>query len=200
MRLGIDLDGVVADFNSGWTAIHRAEFGSEILPEQVLTWDGLAELAGFDSMREFWAWASPKDDRPSIFRHLDPYPGAIESLHRLRRTGHDIVIVTTKPRWAVADTFRWLADHGVPTTEVHITDDKHLVDCDVYLDDSPFKLEDYLRHRADRAICRFVRPWNDPLDGVVDVHDWDDFVEVVATVTSATPSGPEALAPSTPRQ
>ncbi len=180
MRLGIDLDGVVTDFNTGWTKIHREEFGSDVTPDDVVTWDCLAELGGFRDMREFWRWASPKEHRPSIFRHLDPYPDAIETLHELRRLRHEVVIVTTKPGWAVPDTFRWLADHDVPTNEVHIIDDKHLVDCDVYLDDSPFKLDDYAAHRADRLICRYVRPWNAPLAGVVDVDGWAAFADVVA--------------------
>ncbi len=32
MRLGIDLDGVVADFNAGWMQMHADEFGTELVP------------------------------------------------------------------------------------------------------------------------------------------------------------------------
>ena len=179
LRLAIDLDGVVADFNAGWIRLHDQEFGSGLDPAMVQTWDGLADLAGFSDMRAFWAWAKGSDERPSIFRHLDPYPGALDTLRRLRRAGHEIVIVTTKPEWAVSDTFRWLADHEMPTREVHISDDKYLVDCDVYLDDSPHVLPGLLEHRSDRTICRFVRPWNRPLEGALDVNDWDEFHAIV---------------------
>lgn len=179
MRLGIDLDGVVADFNAGWIRLHRDEFGSELRPEMVQTWDGLHELAGFADMRAFWRWARGNDERPSIFRHLDPYPDALETLHRLDRAGHDIVIVTTKPRWARVDTLRWLADHDLPTAEVHMTDVKHSVACDVYLDDAPHVLHELVRHRGSSTICRFVRPWNEPLAGTVEVASWDDFHTIV---------------------
>lgn len=179
MRLGIDLDGVVADFNAGWIKLHGDEFGSDLNPEMVTTWDGLHELGGFADMRAFWRWARGTGQRPSIFRHLDVYPDALDTLRTLDRAGHQIVIVTTKPKWARADTLRWLADHELPTGEVHMIDDKHRVGCDVYLDDSPHVLSSLVRHRADALICRFVRPWNEPVEGTIDVATWSDFHRLV---------------------
>ena len=87
MRLGIDLDGVVCDFNAGWMRLHMAEFGSELKPEMVVSWDNLHELGGFADMPAFWRWAQGNADRPSIFRHLEPYPEALETLHALRDAG-----------------------------------------------------------------------------------------------------------------
>ncbi len=179
MRLGIDLDGVVADFNAGWMQLHAAEFGSELTADMVDSWDGLHRLGGFPDMGEFWRWARGGENRPSIFRHLEPYPTAIDSLRLLRKRGHRIVIVTTKPNWARVDTFRWLADHDLPTTEVHLADRKWEVSCDVYLDDAPHVLRELVEHRSDRSICRFVRQWNRPVDGTVDVTAWAQFVDHV---------------------
>ena len=175
MRLGIDLDGVVADFNAGWMRLHADEFGSNLHTDMVDSWNGLHHLGGFDDMRAFWSWAAPKEHRRSIFRHLEPYPGAVDSLHALRDEGHRIVIVTTKPHWAHTDTLRWLADHEIPTAEIHMTDHKYEVDCDAYLDDAPHVLEELAKHRAGALICRYIRPWNQPVAGTVDVTDWDEF-------------------------
>lgn len=186
MRLGIDLDGVVADFNAGWIRLHRDEFGSDLHPDMVVTWDGLHTLGGFADMRAFWRWARGSAERPSIFRHLDPYPDALETIDRLERAGHDIVIVTTKPSWARSDTLRWLADHAIPTDEIHITDRKSNVACDVYLDDSPHVLPELAEHRADATICRFVRPWNSPIAGVHDITSWAEFHRIV---TEHSPPG-----------
>lgn len=179
LRLGIDLDGVVCDFNAGWMELHKAEFGSDLGPEMVVTWDNLHELGGFADMDAFWRWAQATDDRPSIFRHLQPFPSAVETLHALRDAGHRIVIVTAKPRWAIADTLRWIADHDLPTEEIHIQYRKHTVPCDVYLDDSPLVLPELLRHRPKATVCRMVRPWNVPVEGVVDIADWVEFCEFV---------------------
>jgi len=186
MRLGIDLDGVVCDFNSGWMELHQAEFDSELAPEMVVAWNNLHELGGFADMRAFWAWAQGNADRPSIFRHLEPFADAVDTMRTLRDDGHRIVIVTAKPRWAISDTLRWIADHDLPTEEIHIRYQKHTVDCDVYLDDSPIVLPDLLAHRPHATVCRMVRPWNTPLEGAQDISDWRQFHSLVMSL----PGGP----------
>ncbi len=183
LRLAIDLDGVVADFNGGWMARYNEAFGADLSPDLVQFWDGLYELTHFADMRAFWRWARDHGSH-SVFRHLEPYPDALPSLRRLFESGHDIVIVTAKPDWAIHDTFEWLAEHAVPTREVHVTEEKYRVDCDVYLDDSPYQVPELVEHRGDRAVCRFVRAWNEPVAGAIDVVDWSDFERVVGEVSN----------------
>lgn len=182
LRLGIDLDGVVADFTKGWMGFYNREFGTNLTVADSVSWDGLTELTHFDSMGEFWDWASDLDGR-SLFWHLETFPGAVEALHELADEGHHIAILTAKPEFAVHDTFEWLAKHRLPTTEVHILEDKWLVDCDVYLDDSPEVLPRLVDYRGDRLICRFVRPWNTETPGTVAVRGFDEFREVVSRLT-----------------
>jgi 5'(3')-deoxyribonucleotidase len=174
VRLGIDLDGVVADFNAGWMQRYNEAFGTELEPSMVQFWDGLFSLTHFRDMDGFWEWARTHGSH-SFFRHLEPYPDALPTLGELEAEGHDIVVITAKPRWAVHDTLAWLAEVQLPTREVHITDDKWTVDCDVYLDDSPYVVPDYVAKRPDRVVCRFVRPWNEPVEGARDVRSWDGF-------------------------
>lgn len=183
LRLGIDLDGVVADFNAGWIERYNAEFDAELLPEHVDVWDAPTTLTHFLDMREFWRWAArsghaPNGDGASIFRILEPYHGAVEALGRLARR-HRVVIVTTKPRFAIHDTFAWIAEHRIPTTEVHIVDDKASVRCDVYLDDADHNLERLRGEHPDATVVRFVRPWNRPHDGILDIVDWVGFEQLV---------------------
>lgn len=181
LRLGIDLDGVVADFNAGWIERYNAEFGSEVPLDAVQAWDGLHTMTHFSNNREFWAWAQGHGGG-SIFRHLDLYQGAHETLEALTEDGHQIVVVTSKPRWAVHDTFAWLADKRIPTREVHIIEEKGKVPCDIYLDDAPHQVRRLVGARPEATVCRFVRPWNDPIEGAIDVHSWGDFRRVVATL------------------
>ncbi len=177
MRLGIDLDGVVADFNTAWIARYNAEFGTDVQRADVVSWAAMVDLTHFPGMDEFWAWCADGEDG-SVFRHLGTYPGALESLERLSRN-HDIVILTTKPDWAIPDTFAWLSDQRIPTREVHMLNDKWRVPCDVYLDDAPHQLEALVRERPNATVCRFVRPWNEPLFGARDIHDWNEFEALV---------------------
>jgi 5'(3')-deoxyribonucleotidase len=179
MRLGIDLDGVVADFNGGWIGRYNTQFAAGLSLDAVRHWGGILDVTHFADMAEFWAWARHQDGA-SIFRYLEPYPGALEALHRLERAGHEIVILTFKPDWALPDTFSWLGEHRVPTREVHVTDHKHLVACDVYLDDAPHQLKRIGAVRPQSTTCRFVRPWNRPIPGTIDVVRWGEFEELVA--------------------
>ncbi len=181
MRLGIDLDGVVADFTSGWITRYNQQFGTTIPVEAVTVWDGLHELTHFPDMEAFWDWAKGHGGG-SLFRHLDTFDGAIEALERLQRE-HDVVILTTKPDWAVHDTFAWLAEKRIPTKEVHILHRKWRVPCDVYLDDAPHQISAIHEHRPEAAVCRFVRPWNGPISGVHDVHNWGQFLSLVGRLS-----------------
>lgn len=178
MRLGIDLDGVVANFTQGWMYFYNREFGTELVAEDSQRWHDLVDLTHFDEIDQFWDWSSDLDGR-SVFWHLEPFPGAIEAVQSLAEAGHRIVIVTTKPHFAAQDTHEWIETHGIPTSEIHILEDKWLVDCDVYLDDGPYVLPGLVEHRPNSTVCRYVRPWNQPVPGAVDIHNFDEFRKVV---------------------
>ncbi|MEX0700429.1 MAG: hypothetical protein WD354_11930 [Acidimicrobiia bacterium] len=180
MRLGIDLDGVVADFNRGWIDRYNRQYGTELPFDAVQSWDAIPHLTHFEDMGVFWDWARDHDGH-TLFHHLETYPGALEALEALDRVGHDIVILTTKPDWAISDTYTWLGEHRIKTREVHILEDKWRVDCDVYLDDAPHNLRNLVAKRPDRVVCRFVRPWNSPIEGANDIIDWPEFVQSVAS-------------------
>jgi 5'(3')-deoxyribonucleotidase len=184
LRIGVDLDGVVADFVSGWVRRYNTEFGTRLRVHDAVGWDAAAELTHFSSMGEFWRWARcAGPDGRSLFRDLPRYPGAVDGLRELQRLGH-VVVLTSKPQWAVADTLAWLGELNLPLREVHVTTDKAAVDCRVYLEDSPEQLADLRRRRPDAVVCRWVRPWNHAMDGCLDVDSWADVHVVMRELAS----------------
>ena len=187
MRLGIDLDGVVANFTQGWMNLYNKQFGTDLRFEDSLVWGDMLMLTHFSDMDEFWEWSSDHGGH-SLFWYLEPFPGAVEALHSLSEDGHHIVILTMKPDFAIDDTHRWIERHRVPTDEVHILEDKWRVDCHVYLDDSPEVLPELARHRPDRTVVRYVRPWNRPVDGVVDVAGFEEFQDLVSGLARDSPA------------
>ncbi len=178
MRLGIDLDGVVANFTKGWMAFYNDQFGTRLAESDSKSWGDLVNLTHFQHIDEFWEWSSDLDGR-SVFWHLEPFPGAVEALRSLVDQGHQIVVLTTKPEFAVTDTYAWIERHRIPAAEVHILEEKWLVDCQVYLDDGPHVLPGLVKHRPESTVCRYVRPWNRPVAGAIDVESFDDFTAVV---------------------
>jgi 5'(3')-deoxyribonucleotidase len=177
LRLGIDLDGVVADFNTGWMKRYNSQFGTDLHHSQVIGWDGLHRLTHFASMDEFWAWAQLGEG--SIFRDLPVFDGAVETIAQLA-TQHRIVIISSKFDWAISDTLAWLSEKRVLAREIHFVWDKTTVPCDVYLEDAPHNLEALVAAHPDALVCRMVRSWNRPVDGATDVESWQQFGELVA--------------------
>lgn len=178
MRLGIDLDGVVANFTKGWMDFYNREFGTDFSVADSKRWNDLVDLTHFTDIGEFWEWSSNLDGH-SVFWHLEPFAGAVEALRDLADEGHSIVIITTKPKFAERDTQEWIERHGVPADEVYILEDKWLIECEVYLDDGPHVLPRLVANRPDATVCRYIRPWNEPVEGVVDVADFGGFRSVV---------------------
>lgn len=186
LRVAVDLDGVVADFAGGWIARYNAEFGTDLQVADAVEWHAGSRLTHFGSPRLFWRWArSAGEGGTSLFRGLPPYPGAVDGLRELQRLAH-VVVLTTKPGWAVPDTLSWLGELALPLREVHITDDKPSVAAAVYVEDSPDQLAALRRGRPGAVVCRWVRPWNAPVDGVVDVESWADVHVVVRELRRAT--------------
>ena len=112
MRLGIDLDGVVTNFTADWKRFYNKQIGTTFIFEDSKNWGDLVDLTHFQDINEFWARASDIDGH-SIFWHLDPFPGAIDTIRSLVDTGHQIVVITTKPSFAINDTHIWLERHRV---------------------------------------------------------------------------------------
>jgi 5'(3')-deoxyribonucleotidase len=187
LRLGIDLDGVVADFNVGWMERYNREFGTRLHHSQVVMWDGLQSLTHFGSMDEFWQWA--RSGPQSIFRDLPLIEGALEAMQRLAGD-HRIVIVSSKFDWAIPDTLAWLSEHRVPAREIHFVWDKTAVPCDVYLEDAPHNLEALVERRPGSLVCRMVRPWNRPVPGAHDVADWAEFEAAVGELAGRAQVAP----------
>jgi 5'(3')-deoxyribonucleotidase len=177
--VGIDMDGVLADFNTGWMTRYNREFGTALEASLVQRWDGLEDLTHFASMADFWDWA--RGEGRSTFRDAPALPGAIEAVNRIAER-HRLVIVSSKFAWAIPDSLAWLADHGVRAREVHFLWDKALADCDIYLDDAPHVLRHLVAMRPEAVVCRMVCAWNEPLPGCLDVASWDQFEAVVEQV------------------
>ena len=173
MRIGVDLDGVVANFTKGWTEQYKIEFGKEIPESDITNWGLSKPLTHFNTEQDFWNWA--KDiDGSSIFRNLKTYDDAIEVLIDLSLTGHEIVIISSKPWWSIHDTLMWLGENKIPSKEIHFTEDKWKVSCDVYIDDAPHQFESFVKNVPEKLILRFVRQYNRFVEGTVDLKSWEE--------------------------
>jgi len=140
--LGVDLDGVCADFYGGLRPIAAEWLGVavELLSPDVThglpEWD-LDRAGGSEQLHRF---AVVQRD---LFRRLDPFPGAPAVLRRLAARDVRIRIITHRlfikhfHREAVEQTTQWLEYHGIPYWDLCFMKDKAAVGANLYLEDSP---------------------------------------------------------------
>ena len=144
--LGVDLDGVVADFIAGLRKIAAEWVGRELsaLPLEVSygfpEW-GIRDRQDYDDLHRFAV------TQRELFKRLDPLPGAPAALRRISRRNVRIRIITHRlyikhfHEEAVLQTTQWLEHHGIPYWDLCFMRDKAAVGADLYLEDTPANVE-----------------------------------------------------------
>jgi 5'(3')-deoxyribonucleotidase len=144
--LGVDLDGVVADFYSGLRPIAAEWLGipADELPLEVsygLSEWGLDAVGGYEDLHRFAV------TQRELFRKLEPMPGAPAALRRISQDDVRIRIITHRlyvkyfHEQAVTQTTAWLEHHGIPYWDLCFMKDKAAVGADLYVEDSPANVE-----------------------------------------------------------
>ena len=140
--LGVDLDGVVANFYAGIRPIAAEWLG---VPIESLTPDpgygledwNLGSVGTYDDLHRFAV------TQRNLFRELTPMPGAAAGLRRLSQREIRIRIITHRlyikyfHQEAVQQTVAWLEHHGIPYWDLCFMKDKAAVGADLYIEDSP---------------------------------------------------------------
>lgn len=185
MRVGVDLDGVMADFDKAWIDRWNADHGMTLEYKQCDHWDSLVTLTGV-TYDEWWGWAESKHS--DLFLEADALPGAVKAVRTLAEDGHEICIVTAKPRWAAGHPSTWLQKHDVPYDEIHVTSKKWYVGVDVLIDDADHNIRDVLE-RTDYTHAIHMRLWpylqHGPMKEYTDNYryhyakTWTDALDVV---------------------
>ncbi len=141
--LGVDLDGVVADFAGGlksvaaeWLGVTAASLTDDI-SYGFREW-GLERGGGYDALHRFAV------KERELFARLAPMPGAPAALRRLSAIGDVRIRIITHRlyiHWfhkeAIRQTTEWLEHHGVPYWDICFMRDKAAVGANLYLEDSP---------------------------------------------------------------
>jgi uncharacterized HAD superfamily protein len=172
LNLGIDVDGVIRDHVTGLREVYLKDFpGHVVLP--VTAWDvSLFYPIGKD-IYDYWFRRRPLE----AFGFAPVYDGARVALQKLWRLGHRIHIITSQVKRIEDITVKWLHQNDIPYDSIHFTDAKHLVKCDLYVDDAPHNL--MALYEAGLNVVCFDRPWNQEVDWCHRVRTYDELVEIV---------------------
>jgi uncharacterized protein len=104
MRIGIDLDGVLADVVPAFLSWHNRIYGTNLTFDQVTDFD-LSKVWGGtheENIQKIMdCYESPE------FRAVQPVKGAIEAIQRLSNE-HELVIITARPTQVVDLSRMWV--------------------------------------------------------------------------------------------
>ncbi len=144
--LGVDLDGVCADFYGGlrvvaaeWLGVPIVQLTKEVsygLPEWPLNAAG-----GYEALHRFAV------TQRELFRKLEPLEGAPVVLRRLSVRDIRIRIITHRlfikyfHQEAVRQTIEWLDHYDIPYWDLCFMREKAAVGADLYIEDSPKNVE-----------------------------------------------------------
>jgi len=140
--IGVDLDGVCADFylRMRQIASEWLERPVEELPEEVsygLDEWGISGEGQYESLHRFAV------TQRELFRTMPMIPGARRYLRLPSDEGYRIRIITHRlfihyfHASAVQQTVEWLDSHGIPYWDLCFMKEKSQVGADIYIEDSP---------------------------------------------------------------
>ncbi len=166
--VGVDLDGVCADFYARMREIAAEWFECHIndLPVEVsygLSEWGITSHAQYESLHRF---AVTQRD---LFKSTPMIPGTRKYLRKLSNEGVRIRIITHRlfiqyfHGAAVSQTINWLDSNGIPYWDLCFMKDKDAVGADIYIEDSPTNIHN-LRQKGQYTIC-FANSTNRDISG-----------------------------------
>jgi len=173
--LGLDLDGVAADYVGGFRH-HVARVTGRSLESLPFPSDWSFAKSGWCESTAEYLDLHAQAVNAGMYRTMPVMPGARESLQRIHDKGTRIVVMTsrflpgTDPDQVMADTRHWIATHQIPVDDMQFIDDKRLCDADIYIEDAPHNINDL--REAGRHVIVFDQPYNKGVVGSERVEDW----------------------------
>lgn len=179
MRILCDLDDVLWDLVPRWTRWLYMEHGIRVEPEDVKTWD-IQDYYPTLTREQVFAPLF----HPHFFVNMEPVPGAVDAVRKLKADGHEFVVVTATHHKTAGPKIDELLRLFPMLTEndIVITGHKNWVDGTVLIDDSVRNVESFpwfsiLLARPHNADHKFSRPQNQ-----FRCDSWDDICERISEI------------------
>ncbi len=172
MRILCDLDGIVTDLLHKWLNAYNKDYPY------------FKQLTKYDVTEYIYNKISPIGrsmdhyiEQPGFFIDLPSLPGAISTLARLHKDGHEIYIVTSHSKYPGSAAEKiWWVNRNLPfidSNHIVITKDKHVVRGDILIDDTPEKLLSYKKAWPDAYLITIEYPFNKEVENIVDLYAKD---------------------------
>lgn len=129
---------------------------------------------------------------PDMMAKVEPYPGAVKTIQKLKHQGHKIYIVTKRPTKDKEMTIDWLHKNKIPYDGVALTQHQGKgpvavkFNLDFFVDDLEDNLYELYNAKARwrKGLFLMTRPWN--VDKYIDttkitrLDDWNGILKAVS--------------------
>lgn len=178
MRLGVDMDEVLADTLGKQLRVYNQHFGASLEPEHLNGCE-LLHIVPSDQQE----YAAQMMCQPGFFSDLQPMRGALDAMERLCRF-HDVYIVSAATEFpeSFQDKMRWIERYlpQIPTRRIVFCGEKSILDLDCLVDDTPSHFEGF---RGTGLL--FDAPHNRNEKGFMRVHGWQHAEAEIASLAEA---------------
>jgi 5'(3')-deoxyribonucleotidase len=173
MRIAVDIDNVVEDFQNGWAEEYVLWFDREPDPTRMGQWDALTTATHFETATQFWNWFQAAN----LWAKLPPVPGAQGGLEWMKAHPHvNFLFVTARPVHGELAS-RHLANRWNVPVEFRNDTSKHLAKADLWIDDSPAVLANL--HAHGKPAIRLERPWNEGAPATFSAPHWPGILDIL---------------------
>lgn len=181
--IAVDMDDVLAQWAERFVEWYNYDVPHAKISFDTLDIWRLEETVGHEAvlrMRSYLRY-------PNFYQDLEPVPGAIDGMKELIADGHDVLIVTSIPKFAglaYEGKQQWIRKH-MPFFDLDnflAVRRKDKVEADFLLDDAPHNIEAFRKKPNARGAFVFDRPWNrkiEPGFRCRRVDSWPDFVRKI---------------------
>lgn len=189
MHIAVDFDDVVLDFVAGVCDTVSRDFGVKVCPNDITSWQFGQFLDKYIG-QDWWSWL---EEHAWLWgEKFKPVPGALGGLEKLRRDGHRVELLTSKPAWAEDQVWVWLARYKPKLTQVTIVPlDAYKPDyteAQLLIDDRDKNITEWVDSSPSRLAVLYTRPhnrgWQDVPEQAQRVYSWTGVLSAVAGAAS----------------
>jgi 5'(3')-deoxyribonucleotidase len=153
--IACDADGVVCNLHEPWYARYNRDYKDQLTLARVTHWD-VHKFVKPECGTKVYDYLT----QPDLYDDVQPVPGALEGIQRLRALGHQITFVTSctfgmtdaKARWFERYGFsERRPGHGLPRDMV-VANDKNMIDAHLLIDDAAHNVRAWVESKQRRAI------------------------------------------------
>jgi 5'(3')-deoxyribonucleotidase len=192
MRIGVDIDGVLADQTREILQRIGHRTGRRFRRSDVTGWDAI--LGGIDIEVEI---EESLQEDPGYVRRMRLIRGAREASHQLAKK-HELVAITNRGEESREATEEWLRSKELPIRRIESTrrSSKSQVNVDVLVDDNPKNIQEFASSGGVGIL--FTQPWNKSVatasvsghrPRVYRADNWQEVCSIVSKLSRSLPEG-----------